>query len=88
MFSLGTNCAQAVRRWGQKSVGKRPHFPHFFAPGPWFAPAVRENSLTFTTQPSFTSQAFPRQILPTEQRETIHFYTLSTLPITTMTIYI
>src|ERR1044072_1745923 len=88
MFRLGTNCAQAVRGWGQKSVGKLPQLPHLFAIQGHFAHTNSENPLTFTTQPAFVAQAFPRRILTAEQRHNPCISTVSTPPTITTTIYI
>lgn len=88
MSNLRITCAKFVYGWGQKSVGKLPHLPHFFYSSQNTQCPTWENLLSFTTKPPFNSHAFPRQIFNTEQRKTTHISTLSTLPITTTTIYI
>lgn len=81
-------CAKNVRGWGQKSVGKLPHLPHFFYSGLRTEHAGWENPPSFTTKYPRNPQAFPRQILLEKQRGTTVISTVSTPPITTITIYI
>jgi hypothetical protein len=88
MSRLRTNCVQTVRRWGQKSVGKLPQLPHLFSIQPQMHASSWENSQTFTSPGTFVSQVFPHRIVFPEQMNFPYFYTSSTLPITTTTIYI
>lgn len=88
MPNMRITCAKNVRGWGQKSVGKLPHLPHFFYSCTHNKNHKWENLLSFATKRSFKSHVYPRQILNLEQRKTHYISTVSTLPITTTITYI
>ena len=87
MLSLCKKCVQHVQSTGQKAVSVYTHLPHTHVDFRGDIQAWWEKVMSFTTQSSISTPAFPTlqtACIPLESR---HLSPSSTQPITTMTIY-